>query len=131
LIDLATALDPDARVLYVEDNPANVELMQRLFVERPRLELLIAIDGTSAREIARTKLPQLVFADNNLPDMSGEELILHLRKDLGEATPPIVVLSADAMSSTIDRLSSLGIAEYMTKPYDIQHLFDVVDSFCA
>ena len=76
---------------------------------------LIAIDGTSARELARTKLPQLVFADNNLPDMSGEELILHLRKDLGEAMPPIVVLSADAMSSTIARLSSLAIAEYMTK----------------
>ena len=124
-------LAPDARVLYVEDNPANVELMRRLFVERPQLELLIAIDGASARELARTALPQLVFADNNLPDMSGEELILHLQKDLGSAAPPIVVLSADAMPSTIDRLSSLGIAEYITKPYDIQHLFDVVDSFCA
>ena len=120
-----------ARVLYVEDNAANVDLMQRLFMERPELELLIATDGTSARELVRTRLPELVFADVNLPDMSGEELIVHLQHDLGEVTPPIVVLSADAMSSTIERLSSLGIAEYITKPYDIQHLLDVIDSFCT
>jgi CheY-like chemotaxis protein len=127
---MESGLAPPMQVLYVEDNSANVELMQRLFVERPRLELLIAIDGASAREIARTADPQLVFVDVNLPDMSGEELILHLQKNLGSATPPIVVVSADAMPSTIDRLSSLGIAEYMTKPYDVQHLFDVIDSFC-
>lgn len=119
-----------ARVLYVEDNAANVDLMQRLFMERPNLELVVATDGKSARELAGAFPPDLVFADVNLPDMSGEELIVHLQHDLGATTPPIVVLSADAMSSTIDRLSALGIAEYMTKPYDIQHLFDVLDSFC-
>jgi CheY-like chemotaxis protein len=118
-------------VLYVEDNSANVELMRRLFAERPRLELLIATDGASARELARATALQLAFVDVNLPDMSGEALILYLRKDLGEATPPIVVVSAGDMSSTVDRLSSLGIVEYMTKPYDVQHLFDVVDSFCG
>jgi CheY-like chemotaxis protein len=123
-------LASNMRVLYVEDNAANVDLMRRLFMERPQLELLIAMDGASARDLVRSVVPQLIFADVNLPDMSGEELIVHLQRDLGEATPPIVVLSADAMSSTIDRLRSLGIAEYMTKPYDIQHLFDVVDSFC-
>jgi CheY-like chemotaxis protein len=128
---MARDLTLDGRVLYVEDNPSNVDLMQRLFVERPTLELLVATNGARAREIAKSELPRLVFVDYNLPDMSGEELIVHLRKDLGEATPPIVVLSADPLVSTIDRMSSLGIAEYMTKPYDIQHLFDVVDSFCA
>ena len=127
---MENGLAPPMQVLYVEDNPANVQLMQRLFVERPRLELLIAIDGASAREIARTADLQLVFVDVNLPDMSGEELILHLQRDLGSATPPIVVVSADALPSTIARLSSLGIAEYMTKPYDVQHLFDVIDSCC-
>jgi DNA-binding response OmpR family regulator len=104
--------------------------MQRLFVERPRLELLIATDGASARVLARSAVPQLIFVDVNLPDMSGEDLIVHLQNDLREATPPIVVLSADAMTSTIDRLRSLGIVEYMTKPYDVQHLFDVIDAFC-
>lgn len=118
------------RALYVEDNLANVELMRRLFMERPRLELLIATDGASARELARTAVLQLIFVDVNLPDMSGEDLIVHLQNDLREATPPIVVLSADAMTSTIERLKSLGIVEYMTKPYDIQRLFDVIDTFC-
>jgi len=118
-------------VLYVEDNVANVELMQRIFRERPRLELQIATDGASARELARTTALQLILVDVNLPDMSGEDLIGHLQKDLGKDTPPFVVLSADAMSSTIDRLRSLGIAEYITKPYDVQHLFDVIDSFCG
>jgi CheY-like chemotaxis protein len=121
---------PSTRALYVEDNLANVELMRRLFVERPRLELLIATDGASARVLARSAVPQLIFVDVNLPDMSGEDLIVHLQNDLREATPPIVVLSADAMTSTIDRLRSLGIVEYMTKPYDVQHLFDVIDAFC-
>jgi CheY-like chemotaxis protein len=123
-------LASNMRVLYVEDNAANADLMRRLFMERPQLELLVAMDGASALDLVRSVVPQLIFADVNLPDMSGEELIVHLQRDLGEATPPIVVLSADAMSGTIDRLRSLGIAEYMTKPYDIQHLFDVVDSFC-
>src|ERR1700722_9632970 len=111
---------PDSRtsVLYVEDNVANVQLMQRIFMERPRLELLIATDGAGAREVARTTALQLVFVDVNLPDMSGEDLIRHLQSDLGEDIPPFVVLSADAMSSTIDRLRALGIAEYITKPYD-------------
>jgi CheY-like chemotaxis protein len=123
-------LSPNTRALYVEDNLANVELMKRLFMERPLLELLIATDGASARELARTAVPQLIFVDLNLPDMSGEDLIVHLRNDLREATPPIVVLSADAMSNTIERLKSLGIVEYLTKPYDVQHLFDVIDTFC-
>jgi CheY-like chemotaxis protein len=123
-------LAPSVQVLYVEDNVANVQLMQRIFMERPQLELLVASDGTSARELARTADPQLVFVDVNLPDMSGEELIICLQNDLGEMTPPLVVLSADAMSSTIERLRSLGIAEYITKPYDVQHLFDVIDAFC-
>jgi CheY-like chemotaxis protein len=118
------------RALYVEDNLANVELMRRLFMERPRLELLIATDGATARELAGKAVLRLIFVDVNLPDMSGEDLIVHLQNDLREATPPIVVLSADAMSSTIERLKSLGIVEYMTKPYDIQHLFDVIDTFC-
>jgi CheY-like chemotaxis protein len=123
-------LAPSTRALYVEDNVANVELMQRLFMERPGLELLIATDGASARDLARTAGLQLIFVDVNLPDMSGEDLIVYLQNDLKEATPPIVVLSADAMSSTIDRLRLLGIVEYMTKPYDVQHLFDVIDTFC-
>jgi CheY-like chemotaxis protein len=118
------------RALYVEDNLANVELMRRLFMERPRLELLIATDGATARELAGKAVLRLIFVDVNLPDMSGEDLIVHLKNDLREATPPIVVLSADAMSSTIERLRSLGIVEYMTKPYDVQHLFDVIDTFC-
>jgi CheY-like chemotaxis protein len=120
-------LAPRVRVLYVEDNAANVELMQRIFMGRPLLELVVATDGASARDLARTATPKLVFVDVNLPDMSGENLIAHLQTDLGEATPPLVVLSADAMSGTIDRFRALGIAEYMTKPYDIQHLLDVLD----
>jgi CheY-like chemotaxis protein len=127
---MENGLASNTRALYVEDNAANVELMQRLFVERPRLELLIATDGESARELVRATVPQLILVDVNLPDMSGEDLIVHLKNDLREATPPIVVLSADAMSSTIERLRSLGIVEYMTKPYDVQHLFDVIDTFC-
>jgi CheY-like chemotaxis protein len=128
---LKLGLENDMRVLYVEDNVANVQLMQRIFMERPQLELLIATDGASAREVARTTSLQLVFVDVNLPDMSGEDLIGQLQRDLGEDIPPFVVLSADAMSSTIDRLRSLGIAEYITKPYDVQHLFDVIDAFCG
>jgi DNA-binding response OmpR family regulator len=104
--------------------------MRRLFVERPRLELLIATDGASAGELAKSTVPQVILVDVNLPDMSGEDLIVHLRNDLREATPPIVVLCADAMTITIDRLRSFGIVEYMTKPYDVQHLFDVIDAFC-
>ena len=117
-------------VLYVEDNPSNIRLMERLFQERPALRLLVASDGSTARRMAIESPPSLILTDLNLPDISGEDLIRAFQDDLAGATPPIVVLSADATSETIERLDALGVAEYLTKPYNVDRLLEVIDTHC-
>ena len=69
-------------VLYVEDNPSNIRLMERLFQERPALRLLVASDGSTARRMAIEAPLSLILTDLNLPDISGEEGILALQDDL-------------------------------------------------
>lgn len=118
------------RVLYVEDNPLNIRLMERLFQERPALRLLVASDGSAARRMAVESPPSLILADLNLPDISGEDLIRALQDDLGGVTPPIVVLSADATSATIERLNALGVCAYLTKPYNLDRLLEIIDTHC-
>jgi CheY-like chemotaxis protein len=118
------------RVLHVEDNPSNIRLMERLFQERPALRLLVASDGSTARRMASEAPLSLILTDLNLPDISGENLIRALQHDLAGVTPPIVVLSADATSATIERLDALGVAEYLTKPYNVDRLLEVIDTYC-
>lgn len=118
------------RVLYVEDNSSNIRLMERIFQERPALRLLVASDGPTARQMAMETQPSLILTDLNLADMSGEDLIRALYDDLGGGTPPIVVLSADVASATIERLGALGVSEYLTKPYSIDRLLEIIDTHC-
>lgn len=118
-------------VLYVEDNSSNIRLMERLFEERPAVTLLVASDGSAARRMAAEARPELILTDLNLPDISGEDLIRALQSDFAGAAPPIVVLSADASSKTIERMKDFGAEEYLTKPFSIDRLLELVDLHCG
>ena len=122
---------PARTVLYVEDNPSNIKLVERILARRPEISLLIATQGGLALELAREHRPALVLLDLNLPDMSGEEVLARLRDDPRTAALAVVVLSADATPGQMARLRLAGADDYLTKPFEIEQLLAVVDGAAA
>jgi CheY-like chemotaxis protein len=114
-------------VLYVEDNPSNVKLVERLVAGRPEVTLLVAMEGRIALELAREHQPSLILLDLNLPDMSGEEVLRRLRAEPRTSATPVVVVSADATPGQVQRLRANGATDYLTKPFDIARLLAVID----
>lgn len=119
--------DCSGTVLYIEDNVSNVQLMQRLLVRRPRVELLHAPDGRTGLAVVRERRPALVFLDLHLPDMPGEEVLRQIWESPTTRGIPIVVLSADATPAQKRRLLASGALTYLTKPFDITDVLEVVD----
>ena len=114
-------------VLYVEDNLSNVKLVERVAARLPGVELLVAMQGSLAVELAREHRPGLVLLDLHLPDMPGEEVLRRLRSDRRTSATPVVVLSADATPGQIERLKANGASDYLTKPFEIPRLMAVID----
>lgn len=107
------------RVLYIEDNLANLKLIERLLERWTDMELISAMSGALGLELARQHLPDLVILDLGLPDIRGDEILARLRKDPYTAHVPVVILSADATPGEIKRLLAAGAADYLTKPIDV------------
>lgn len=113
-------------VLYIEDEPLNVLLMEEVFRTQPGWTLHVAHDGASGVELAQRAQPDLVLIDMNLPDMNGMEVLRRLRADSVTAGLLCVALSADAMSEQIAAARAAGFDDYWTKPIDLAHLLDGV-----
>lgn len=126
---LASAATCD--VLYIEDDPVNFTLVERILEFRPALKLMHARSGGDGLEMAQTLRPKLVLLDLNLPDMHGSEVLRQLQGQSATATTPVVVLSADATPSQIERLLTAGARNYLTKPFDIDPFLAVVDEMVA
>ena len=109
-------------VLYVEDNLANVRLMERITALRPRVTLTHAMQGGLALELIASTRPDLILLDLHLPDMSGEEVLRRLRAENETRDIPTVVVSADASPGQIRRVIELGAAGYLTKPFKIEEM---------
>jgi CheY-like chemotaxis protein len=118
-------------VLYIEDNPSNLHLVERLLRRRPQIELLTAVAGKPGLELARTHLPGLVLLDLHLPDIAGIDVLDALRADARTASIPVVVVSADATARQIVEMRAQGAADYITKPFDVRRLLDTIDTFAA
>jgi PAS domain S-box-containing protein len=109
-------------LLYVEDNPANMELMQQIIERHPKIRLLTAGNGLAGIELARTELPDVILLDINLPGINGFEVLELLRKDLLTAHIPALALSANAMESDIQKGSEAGFLRYLTKPIKVDEM---------
>ena len=114
-------------VLYVEDNPSNMRLIQSVLRLRPGVTLIPAMQGRLALDLAREHRPDLVLLDLHLPDISGEEVLRELRADPALAETPVVILSADATRGQMARLLAAGANNYLTKPLDLQEFLGVLD----
>src|SRR4249920_2788589 len=114
-------------LLCVEDNPANLKLVEELIARRPDLRLLTAVNGTLGVDLARASQPEMVLMDVNLPDISGIEALKILREDPLTAHIPIVALSANAMPRDIVKGLEAGFFRYLTKPIKIDEFMDALD----
>jgi signal transduction histidine kinase/CheY-like chemotaxis protein len=118
---------PRRTVLYVEDNPANLELVEQLIARRPDLRLLSAADGNLGIEYARAYLPEVILMDINLPGLSGIEAMKILHAGASTAHIPIIALSANAVPRDIEKSLEAGFFNYITKPIKVNEFMHALD----
>lgn len=112
-------------VLYVEDHPTNVHLMQAVFKRRPALELVVAVDGGQARRIASEVQPSLLLVDLRLPDCHGRDLLEELRRIEGYEHLPAIAVTAEPAF----RIEGSGFCEVWPKPLDLNFVLERLDHF--
>lgn len=131
----APAAEPDAAephlLLYVEDNPANLRLVEEIVAFRRDLRLLAAPDGHLGLQLARAHRPEAILMDLNLPGMSGFEVLKQLRTDPETAAIPVIALTANAMPRDVERGLAAGFHRYLTKPIDIDKFTEAINSTLA
>ncbi len=119
---------PLRNVLYVEDNPANLELVEQLIARRPELRLLSAVDGILGVEFARVYQPDVILMDINLPGISGLEAMRRLRVNPATAHIPVIALSANAVPRDIEKALEAGFLSYLTKPIKVNQFMEALDA---
>jgi signal transduction histidine kinase/ActR/RegA family two-component response regulator len=115
-------------LLYVEDNPANLRLVQELVRMRADLRLLAAPDARLGIELARAHRPEIILMDLNLPGISGAQALRVLREDPDTSAIPVIALTANAMPRDVERGLAAGFFRYLTKPIDIAVFNEAIDS---
>jgi PAS domain S-box-containing protein len=118
---------PQRTLLYVEDNPANLELVEQLIARRGDLRLISATDGTLGIEYARACLPAVILMDINLPGINGTQAMQVLRNDPATAHIPIIALSANAVPRDVERALEAGFFNYITKPIKVAEFMGALD----
>ena len=114
-------------ILYVEDNPASMQLIKQLISRQPDIRLLTAENGNGGIEMARASRPDVILMDINLPDMSGFKALEVLRSDPATAHIPVIALSANNMPINIDSGLQAGFFRYITKPIKLNELMHALD----
>ena len=114
-------------LLYIEDNVSNLTLIEHLLGDHQPLKLISAMQGALGLELAARHQPHLILLDLHLPDLTGAEVLARLKSNPRTRQIPVVVLSADATKSQVDRLIAAGASDYLTKPLDIDRFFKVIE----
>ncbi len=118
---------PLRTILYVEDNPANLDLVEQIIARRADLRLLSAADGQLGIEFARAYQPEVILMDINLLGISGLEAMHILRDDPLTAHIPIIAISANALASDIENALAAGFFNYLTKPIKVNAFLEALD----
>ncbi len=115
------------RVHYVEDNETNVEVMRGMLAQRPQVDLRVSGNGLDGLAAIRTQRPDVLLLDMHLPDISGLELLRHLKLDPETRGIPVIVVSADALPTQIEEALQAGAHRYLTKPVNVGELLEALD----
>jgi CheY-like chemotaxis protein len=111
----------------VEDNPANMKLVEQIIARHPDMRLLTAVNGNLGIEIARESLPDVILMDINLPGINGFEALKILRADRTTAHIPVIAISANAMPLDIENGMKAGFFRYLTKPIKVTEFIEALD----
>jgi CheY-like chemotaxis protein len=114
-------------LLYVEDNPANLRLVEQIIARHPNISLLTAVNGKNGVKLARESVPDVILMDINLPDIDGFEALKILRADPATTHIPVIALSANAMPREIERGQQAGFFRYITKPIKVDEFMQALD----
>jgi CheY-like chemotaxis protein len=114
-------------VLYVEDNPANLKLVEQIIARHTDISLLTAVNGKAGVEIAHTSQPDVILMDINLPGINGIEALKILRADPATSHIPVIAVSANAMPLDVERGLKAGFFRYITKPIKVNELMEALD----
>jgi CheY-like chemotaxis protein len=118
---------PRRTLLYVEDNPANMMLIEQLIARCPDIDLLTAVNGALGLEIARARQPTVILMDINLPGISGIKVLKILQADPITARIPVLALSANAMPRDVEKGLEAGFFRYLTKPINVKEFMDTLN----
>ena len=118
-------------LLYIEDNPANLRLVEEIVLPRTDLRLLSAPEGQTGIALARQHLPHVILVDINLPGIDGYEIRRRLRADPRTARIPVIAVSANAMPRDVAYGKDAGFYCYLTKPIDIEEFSAAIDRALA
>ena len=127
--DPALGFQHSRTLLYIEDHDSNLRLVTRILARRPAVHLLSATTGTLGLEMALEHRPDLILLDLNLPGLNGDEVLAELRADPRTSDIPVVMLTADGRPATRERLLATGACTFLTKPFAVRDLLQVVDQW--
>ena len=119
--------EPLYTILYVEDNPANMMLVEDIISRRPDIRLLSAVDGKSGIELARASMPDVILMDIHLPGISGIDAMRILVADEATGHIPVIALSANAIPRDIEKGLEAGFFRYLTKPIKVDEFMNTLD----
>ncbi len=119
--------EKNIKILYIEDNPANTQLMRSVLKRLKYFELSDATDAESGLKMMEDIKPEVILMDIDLPGMNGLEALHEIRSRFAFAqSTPIIAVSANAMKSDIEQAMSAGFTEYVTKPIDIPKFIETL-----
>lgn len=110
----------DYKVLYIEDNPANIKLISKLFTNKSNIYLFTAHTQNLGLELAEIKSPDLILLDINFPDMDGYKVLDALRNNNKTSDIPVIAISANSMPSDLKKVREAGFDDYVIKPIDVE-----------
>lgn len=114
------------RLLYIEDNPSNLKMVEEVFGRAENLELHLATNASEGLALAQTRRPHAILLDINLPGMDGFDVLRRLRAMDETRDIPVLAVSASAMANDIRRGQTAGFNDYLTKPIDIAQLIRAI-----
>ena len=121
----------ETKILYIEDIPANVELVKTVLNYRQEVRLLAASTALAGIELAQSEFPDLILMDIHLPDMGGLVAFKKLQTINETKDIPVIALTSDAMDVDIKKALAMGFKDYLTKPIDVPRFLEAIDKVLA
>ena len=117
-----------AKILLVEDNEMNRDMLSRRLIRRG-FEVVIAVDGAQGVDMAVSESPDLILLDMSLPVMNGWDAAQKLKSDPSTSSIPTIALTAHAMGGDREKALEAGCDEYETKPVEFKRLLEKMNKF--